>query len=91
MPLVLFSPCAGYANFGSDIGGYRSGSGALGRSKVLLLRWAQLGAFSPLMENGGDKEHRPWMFDNTNETLNVYKKLAKYCVPHMYAQLSRTA
>jgi len=24
------------------------------------------------MENGGNKEHRPWMFDNTNQTLNTY-------------------
>ena len=66
----LFSP--GYANFGSDIGGYRSGNGTLGRSKQLLIRWAQLGAFSPLMENGGNKEHRPWAFDE--ETLEIYKK-----------------
>lgn len=63
-----------YANFGSDIGGYRSGSGVLGRTKELLIRWAQLGAFSPLMENGGNKEHRPWEFDNTNQTLDIYTK-----------------
>ena len=76
-PLVWYCHpfSSGYANFGSDIGGYRSGSGTLGRTKELFIRWAQLGAFSPLMENGGDKEHRPWMFDNTNETLNIYRKL----------------
>ena len=68
--------CTGYANFGSDIGGYRSGAGILGRSKQLLVRWAQLGAFSPLMENGGNKEHRPWLFDSTNETLSIYLKSA---------------
>ena len=73
----LCTPCSflsGYANFGSDIGGYRTGNGTLGRTKELFIRWAQLGAFSPLMENGGNKEHRPWMFDNTNETLNIYRK-----------------
>ena len=63
-----------YPNFGSDIGGYRNGDGALGRTKELFIRWAQLGAFSPLMENGGNGEHRPWAFDN--ETLSIYKK---YC------------
>jgi len=62
-------------NFGSDIGGYRSGKGELGRTKELLIRWAQLGAFSPLMENGGNDEHRPWAFDN--ETLEIYKQLIK--------------
>ena len=62
----------GYPNFGSDIGGYRSGEGDLGRTKELLIRWAQLGAFSPLMENGGNKEHRPWVFDD--QTLKIYKE-----------------
>ena len=62
----------GYPNFGSDIGGYRSGSSLLGRTKELLIRWSQLGSFSPLMENGGNKEHRPWMFDKA--TLKIYRQ-----------------
>ncbi|KAL5473375.1 hypothetical protein EMCRGX_G027852 [Ephydatia muelleri] len=69
----LQSAWAGYPNFGSDIGGYRTGNGTLGRTKELFLRWSQLGAFSPLMENGGEVEHRPWMFDNNNQTLDIYK------------------
>ena len=32
-----------------------------------------MGAFVPLMENGGNGEHRPWMFDNTNQTLDIYR------------------
>lgn len=70
----LQSAWAGYANFGSDIGGYRTGAGLLGRTKEVLLRWAGVGAFSPLMENGGNKEHRPWKFDKTNETLHIYNR-----------------
>ncbi|XP_062507838.1 alpha-glucosidase 2-like [Corticium candelabrum] len=70
----LQSAWDGYANFGSDIGGYRTGQGTLGRSRTLFLRWMQLGAFSPLMENGGNKEHRPWMFEPSNETTAIYKK-----------------
>jgi len=50
------------------------GKGILGRTKQLLIRWAQLGAFSPLMENGGNQEHRPWMFDN--QTLEIYRQYA---------------
>ena len=73
--LTAVNSSSGYANFGSDIGGYRSGSSSEnGRTKELFIRWAQLGAFSPLMENGGNKEHRPWMFDTTNETLGIYAK-----------------
>lgn len=67
---IIITHYTGYANFGSDIGGYRHGPGKLGRTKELFIRWTQLGAFSPLMENGGDKEHRPWKFDNNNETLD---------------------
>ncbi len=32
-----------------------------------------MGAFTPLMENGGDNQHRPWMFDNTNQTVDIYR------------------
>ncbi|EDQ92110.1 uncharacterized protein MONBRDRAFT_22946 [Monosiga brevicollis MX1] len=56
-----------YANFGSDIGGYRTPQKP--RQSELFLRWAQLGAFSPLMENGGGGEHRPWMFDANGSTF----------------------
>lgn len=43
-------------NPGSDIGGFRTDNDAypvLGRPKDAFIRWAQLGAFSPVMENGG--------------------------------------
>ena len=33
---------------------------------------AQLGAFCPLMENGGGGEHRPWAFDD--ETTWIYRR-----------------
>jgi len=76
----------GYANFGSDIGGYKGyhwpeGTDPrivqLGRSKELFIRWVQLGAFNSLMENGGNGAHEPWRFDevyNTNDTVNIYRK-----------------
>lgn len=64
----------GYLSHGSDIGGYRTDNNYNnGRSKQLFIRWAQLGAFSGLMENGGGGEHRPWLFDQ--ETLDIYRKL----------------
>jgi alpha-glucosidase (family GH31 glycosyl hydrolase) len=37
----------------------------------VFLRWAQYGAFLPLMENGGGGEHRPWMYDE--ETTDIYR------------------
>lgn len=67
----------GYLSFGSDIGGYRENDlyPGMGRSKELFIRWAQLGTFCGLMENGGGGEHRPWMFDQ--ETEDIYRDLVQ--------------
>lgn len=78
---VIYSAHAGYMNFGCDIGGYR---GIDVSQKELFIRWFQLGAFLPLMENGGGGEHRPWMYDD--ETVDIYRKyvLEHYkLVPYM--------
>lgn len=75
---MLWSSDYGYVAFGSDIGGYRekwSEHPEWGRTKELFIRWAQAGAFSPVMENGGGGEHRPWMFDE--ETLEIYRRFVK--------------
>lgn len=29
------------------------------------------------MENGGNQEHRPWKYDNTNETVNIYRNFVE--------------
>jgi alpha-glucosidase (family GH31 glycosyl hydrolase) len=80
---ILRSAREGYLLIGSDIGGYRSGE----RSKELFIRWTQLGAFCPIMENGGAGEHRPWMFDH--ETLVIYRFYAllhKALLPYLYSE-----
>jgi len=64
---MFHSAWRNYANYGSDIGGYRSGN----RTKDLFIRWAQMGAFTPLMENGGNGVHEPWLYDN--ETVSIYR------------------
>ncbi len=62
----------GYVAFGSDIGGYREADGEeLGRTKEVFLRWAQVGAFNPVMENGGGGNHWPWLWDD--ETAEIYQ------------------
>ncbi|MFO0674772.1 MAG: glycoside hydrolase family 31 protein [Polyangiaceae bacterium] len=74
---MYYSAAQGFVGFGSDIGGYRTDDAhpPQMRSKELFVRWAQLGAFSPLMENGGGGEHRPWMFDT--ETTDIYRTFVK--------------
>ena len=69
---VIYSSWAGFANFGCDIGGYRGSDST--KDRRLFLRWAQLGAFLPLMENGGAGEHRPWEYDA--EVTREYRRLA---------------
>jgi len=87
---MYYSSQLGYLFCGSDIGGYRTDDNfpVEGRSKELFIRWAQLGAFCPLMENGGGGEHRPWMFDE--QTTDIYRNLV---ITHnkMAAYLNQTA
>ena len=89
---MYWSADYGYMSFGSDIGGYREDGSALGRTKDVFIRWAQLGTFCPLMENGGGGEHRPWMFDD--ETNTIYKNLVtmreKYLTGYLL-EASKTA
>ena len=59
---------------GSAIGGSRHGP----PGKEVLLRWAALGALSPLMQLGGEGNHEPWdrtRFDQ--QTEDVYRELAR--------------
>ncbi len=69
---MYYSAEYGYFAFGSDIGGYRDNNEyPEGRAKDLLLRWTQLGAFNPVMENGGSGIHHPWAWDD--EAVNIYR------------------
>ena len=81
---MLSSSRFNYVSYGSDIGGFRSDGK---KYKDVFIRWAQLGAFCPVMENGGGGEHRPWMFDN--ETCDIYRKfvyLHDELLPYIYSQ-----
>jgi alpha-D-xyloside xylohydrolase len=53
---LLSLAMSGYPLYGSDVGGYRGDA----PSPELLLRWAQFGAFSPVMQVGGGKNFAPW-------------------------------
>lgn len=71
---IMQSAWRGYANMGPDIFGYRSKSQ---RSKELLLRWTQYATFLPLMENGGDDDHKPWDYEDPSaptQTTDIYRQ-----------------
>jgi len=83
---MLNSARLNYVNFGSDIGGFRNAGQKPEREKALFVRWTQLGAFLPVMENGGDGEHRPWKYDG--EVLEIYRRFVKFhqaLLPYFYS------
>ena len=82
---MLASGEANYVNFGSEIGGFRSGQAT--RTKELLIRWAQMSAYCAIYINGGNGEHRPWTYDQ--ETLDIYKETTDIhyrLIPYIYSQ-----
>jgi alpha-glucosidase (family GH31 glycosyl hydrolase) len=84
---MYWSDHDGYTMFGSDIGGYRTDDSELGRPKNVLIRWAQLGALSAIMENGGAGEHRPWKFDEEAATIyRQFTKLHHALIPYLMAE-----
>ena len=83
---MFISAGAGYAAVGSDIGGYENVG--ITPDKNLFIRWAQLGALFPVMENGGevDSSHKPWLFDeNTTDIYRYFAELHHELVPYMYS------
>jgi alpha-glucosidase (family GH31 glycosyl hydrolase) len=90
---MLYSAKDNYLIFGSDLGGYRSGT----VDPEVFLRWAALASVCPLMENGGNSEHRPWMIGgNTVErtqTTNIYRRFVNLhykLIPYLQEE-ARTA
>jgi alpha-D-xyloside xylohydrolase len=81
---MLQSARLGYAAVGSDVGGNDPTPDV--DFNALFARWTQVGAFSPLMENGGKGEHRPWMIsDQAVDIYRYYAKLHHQLVPYHYS------
>jgi len=82
---VYESALRGYAAPGVEVGGYGGG-----QSKSSLIRYAQFGALTPLMENGGAggglTGHLPWYWDE--ETVDIYRYYATLhseLVPYIFS------
>ncbi len=72
-----------FVSYGSDIYGFRGGE----KDKELYIRWSQLGAFCPVMENGNIDGNTPWSFDT--ETTDIYRKFTNLhteLIPYIYSQ-----
>lgn len=74
---------SGFAFAGTDVGGFGSDT-----TKELLIRWVQVGSFSPLFRNhsaAGTRYQEPWQFDK--ETLDIYRKAVEFryhIIPYYY-------
>ncbi len=69
LPAGLSAGMSGAPFWGHDIGGYIGDPGT-----DLYIRWAQFGAFSPLMQYHGIQPREPWYFGE--EAVNAYRRLA---------------
>lgn len=82
---------SGISNWSHDIGGYLGDAGVKRCSAELLVRWAQLGCFTPLMQAHARLEQEPWTYDH--ETLGLFRGYAllhEMLVPYVRAA-ARTA
>ncbi|MCQ4086727.1 glycoside hydrolase family 31 protein [Saccharibacillus sp. JS10] len=74
---------SGFAFSGCDVGGFSHDA-----TPELLVRWVQVGAFSPLFRNHtaiGTRDQEPWAYDE--DTLNAYRqamKLRYRILPYLY-------
>ncbi len=73
----LSASLSGYPLYGSDIGGYRGGV----PTREVLLRWAQFGAVSTVMQLGGggtgDATHNPWDPRYGEGAADIYRRYAR--------------
>ncbi|WP_368503184.1 alpha-glucosidase [Alkalihalophilus sp. As8PL] len=80
IPAALSAGLSGCGISHSDIGGYTSLHGNK-RSKELLLRWAEMAAFTPVMRtHEGNRPDDCFQFDGDDETLDHFVKMTNVYV-----------
>ncbi len=89
---TLTSAVSGFSNWSHDVGGY------LGKLLVercpaeLLVRWAQFGCFTPLMQAHGRFEQEAWRYDpRTLEIYRDYVLMHERLVPYVRAAAAAAA
>jgi alpha-glucosidase (family GH31 glycosyl hydrolase) len=83
---LLTAAVSGFSNLSHDVGGYLGRRLAERCEPELLVRWAQLGALSPLMQAHGRFQQEAWTYDQ--HILNLYREaviLHERLVPYIRA------
>ncbi len=83
IPQLVNLGLSGMPFAGTDVGGFGSDT-----TEELLLRWVQVGCFSPLFRNHsamGTRRQEPWQFgDRAVEIYRKYVKLRYHWIPYLY-------
>ncbi len=88
MRMIQSLNMAGFFYCGSDVGGFNADA-----SSELVVRWMQLGAFTPLFRNHstkGSRQQEPWAFDD--EALSIMREVIKLryaMIPYAYSEFLR--
>jgi alpha-glucosidase (family GH31 glycosyl hydrolase) len=83
---LLTAAASGFSNLSHDVGGYLGRRLAERCEPELLVRWAQLGALSPLMQAHGRFQQEAWTYDG--RVLDLYREavlLHERLVPYIRA------
>jgi alpha-glucosidase (family GH31 glycosyl hydrolase) len=89
---LLTCAASGFSNLSHDVGGYLGHRLAERCQPELLVRWAQLGALSPLMQAHGRFQQEAWTYDG--RVLDAYRDavlLHERLVPYIRAAAATAA
>ena len=83
IPMLMNLGLSGIGFCGTDVGGFGHDC-----TSELLIRWVQMGTFTPLFRNHsamGTRDQEPWAFDEKTEEINrQYIKLRYKLLPYIY-------
>jgi len=83
---ALSAAATGFSNWSHDVGGYLGYRLVERCPAELLVRWAQLGCFTPLMQAHGRMVQEPWTYnDRTLDIYRAYVLLHERLVPYIRA------
>jgi alpha-glucosidase (family GH31 glycosyl hydrolase) len=89
---TLTAAASGFSNWSHDVGGYLGERLVARCPKELLIRWAQFGCFTPLMQAHARFEQEVWTYDE--ETVDLYRTYAllhERLVPYVRAAAATAA